>query len=536
MATMRPNSKNRNGSLDRRGRPGGLGAWILALLVSTAAAEPPELGPELLPPRHPIWADLEELWNRGGLTDLPVFTRPLPRREIAESFAGTLAGRPDLAGTGAARRIARELAFELERLGESLGPPETRPLLQWEGEKTTIRAQLEGDVLGRVLDDQARLIEGTSFGVFIRGYLPGRAFVLAEASIEKIESGNPLGDSIVKGSDWYLSSRSAYLAVATPFVDVAAGLFRNRWGPGSSGTLLLSDASLSYPGIFFGKTFAGGMGRFVATTASLHRPEERWFSAHRLEFAFGRSLRLGVHESAAYSSNGFETLYVIGVVPYTLVQRFLDRTTSEGGDVLPHRNNVMVGLDAVWRFGHGLRLDGELLIDDFATETSTQPNRIGYELGASWAGSLLGQPADARIEFVKVYRYTYSVFYGANHLHDGVPLGYEKGPDVEHALSRLDRDFGASFRAGLGLDVTRSGEGFPGEFWDPDDPQSANSGSRLSGTVERRIFPHLRARFVGRDLLDVRGRIGPEIVTNRDHEAGADRTILRGELVARYQW
>ena len=41
-----------------------------------------QMSPETLPSDHPIWVDLESLWNRGGLSSLPIFTRPLVRADI----------------------------------------------------------------------------------------------------------------------------------------------------------------------------------------------------------------------------------------------------------------------------------------------------------------------------------------------------------------------------------------------------------------------------------------------------------------------
>jgi hypothetical protein len=404
---------------------------------------------------------------------------------------------------------------------------------------------VEGALSASFSGTDGEIPPGNTAGVTIRAYLPKRVFALTDVGVEKIVDDNPLGDAIVKNSDWYLSTGSAYLSLRTEPVDLAAGLIRNRWGPGSSGTLLLSDAALSYPALFFAKTF-GERGRFTALTAALHYPENRWFSAHRVEFRVGSRLRIGVHESVAYgataapgagqveeASGGVNPLYAIGLIPYTLVQRILDRT-AEGG-VRPHRNNIMMGGDFVWRIGGGLRVDGELLVDDLATETSTQPHRLAFQAGCSYSGELFGSSADLRAEIVKVYRYTYAVFYGANFLLDGVPLGYGIGPDVERYELSFERDLSTDLEAGLGIDLTRKGESEAGEFWDPDDPQSQNAAATLSGTVETTLFPHLRARGTWRDVVWVQARLGPVHVENAEHRA-RDVNEIRGEVDARIQW
>ena len=146
------------------------------------------------------------------------------------------------------------------------------------------------------------------------------------------------------------------------------------------------------------------------------------------------------------------------------------------------------GADLEWRFADGWRLDGEFLIDELATESASQPDRIGLQGGVSWSGGFLGRSADARIEGTKVYRDTYAVFYGANFLQDDIPLGYDRGPDVEHALAYLDVNVSTDLRFGLGMEAQRHGEGRPGDFWDPEDPESQNSGADLEGVIERVLF------------------------------------------------
>jgi hypothetical protein len=261
-----------------------------------------------------------------------------------------------------------------------------------------------------------------------------------------------------------------------------------------------------------------------------------WFAAHRVDLALGSRLHVGLHEAAAYRADGVELLYAVGVVPYTLVQRLLDRTAAPGGANATQRNNVMTGIDVAWRAGAGVRLDGELLIDDLATESSSQPDRLGYQGGLSWAGTMAGAGADARVEFAKVYRYTYAVFYGADFIQDRTPLGYGLGPDVEHAEAWAERDFGMNARAGLGCELTRKGEGAPGEAWEPVTGGSRESAATLSGVVERHLFPHLRFRGAWRDVAEIRVQVGVLDVANLGHRRGDDETSLHVQAVARVEW
>jgi hypothetical protein len=501
---------------------------------SPAAATARSFAPEALPTDHPAWDDIDWIWTRTGFAGLPVFTGPLARVDIAEALLDLLAERPEIAGKAPVIRLRRELARELRALGDDDAPASTPPPLEFLEGGARFVVQGEARLAATVTDDTGDIPSGTRAGVVLRGELPGRLFVLADLGVEKILDTNPLGDSIVKNSPWYLSTNETHLAWRTDALDLTFGLLENRWGPGSSGTLLLSDDALAVPGILLGRTFGSRL-RVVAVTAALHHPEQRWFSAHRAELRLGR-VTLGLHEAAAYSSSGFDPYYVVGLIPYTLVQRLQDRTTSPGGNVTDHRNNVLVGADLAWRIADGWRADGEFLIDDLATESASQPDRLGYQAGLSWAGDAFGSSARARAEFAKVYRYTYSVFYGANLIHDETPLGYGRGPDVEHAELFGDRDFGPDLALGLGWDWNRRGESPVGEFWDPADDQSRDAASKLSGVVETRSFPHVRVGVTWRDLVTAKAKVGVLDVRNRDHEDGTDEVSAHGRFELRAQW
>jgi hypothetical protein len=492
------------------------------------------ISPEQLPSDHPIWADLEALWNRGGLTGLPIFTRPLVRADIVHAYLWTIDQRPEWSTLPEAIRVEREFARELARI-RSVAQPPTKPMLSFKEGRAELRIQSIAGVLGRLTEDEGHIDEGTYAGLMFRADLSEHAHAAVDVVLERLLDPTNLGDSILKGSDWYFYTNLATLTVRTRFVDFWLGLDRNRWGPGSSGTLLLSDAAPSAPGLYYGRTF-GSRARFTAMTASLQAPEHRWISAHRFEFSLHPRLRIGIQEAAAYFSDGIDILYAVNLIPYTVVQRILDRTSTTGASIAENRNNLMVGADLEWRFWDGWRFDTELLIDEFATESASQPHRLGGQAGVSWSGGLLGRSADARIEASKVYRATYAVFYGANFIQDDLPTGYFGAPDIEHALATLDVNVSTDLRVGVGMEAQRHGEGRPGDFWDPEDPQSKNAGADLEGVIERILFPHLRARATWRDIADVAVRAGVRDINNAGNDDSKDETGFFGDLVARWEW
>jgi hypothetical protein len=457
------------------------------------------------------------------------------REDVARAYLESVQERPEIEAWPASARVRRTLARELRALGDSGAPEPTPALLEVEAGGATLRARSAAALFAHVEEDEGHVDEGTRVGGIFRVDLSPRAHAAVDVAVERILDEENLGDSVVKGSDWYLNTNLATLTVRSGFADFTFGLDRNRWGPGESGTLLLSDAAIAYPELTFARSF-GRKARFAAVTAALHQPSGQWFSAHRLEIAFLPSLHLGIQESAAYPSDGVELLYAVNLIPYTIVQRILDRTAPPDSASVDRRNNVMAGADVVWLVGSGVRIDAEFLLDDVATESSTQPHRLAFQGGVSWAGRVGRRTADARVEATKVYQDTYAVFYGADFIQDGVPLGYARGPDVEFYRGFVDADLSTDFRVGLGLDVQRHGEGRPGDFWDPDDPSTQNSGAELTGVVETQWFPHARLRATWRDVADGTLRVGARQVTNEANEPGRDATGLFLDCVARWEW
>ncbi|NNE44208.1 MAG: hypothetical protein HKN12_08355, partial [Gemmatimonadetes bacterium] len=174
---MRRSSEHRNGRLVRPLALGTLLAVGLSGSVPGPAAAAPApsetvLPAENLPPDHPAWRDLEFVWTRGGLTGLPLFTRPLVRGDIAAALRTTREDRPDLATSAPFRRLLREFAAELRSLGVANDFTETPPLMEFrEGDaRLSVRAEATGRVEYR--DDDASVPEGTAGGLVARVILP----------------------------------------------------------------------------------------------------------------------------------------------------------------------------------------------------------------------------------------------------------------------------------------------------------------------------------------------------------------------------
>jgi hypothetical protein len=475
--------------------------------------------------------DLEVLALRGDVELPGLFARPLSRYALARALAGRAAA------SVAAARVREELAPELYDLGDRRRQPH-RPWIHLEDETARLsvaafaRFQAEASPKrGFVLTDSTR------FGLRFRlDLLPGLHFY-EELYLANIEGGRRFADPIAAGTDIVIFQDRTYVALHTRYADFAFGRDRMHWAPGKQGSLLLSGTMRPFTHLRFESTFLNDRFHAVIVNGVLSAAERRYVAFHRLDWQVHRRFRVGLAEGARYQADSVEPLYLVGIIPYPLVQRLLQRDNAspqESDDAV--RNNVMWAVDASWRPRDDLHAYGELLVDDLGTSASQVPTRIGYQLGAQHLSRVARRELWLRFEWTRVWRYVYSVFYGADFVHQGVPLGYPLGPDCRHFMLTADWQVDPRWSIGGAVERQDRGENRIGDFWDPDDPAQRDvDASEFQGVVERQW------RFLGR--LGVRPNrhawawleLGYARATNAAHQAGIDADGLTGRVILALQ-
>jgi hypothetical protein len=493
-------------------------ALAVAILPAPAARAVPV---EYLPTSHWAYEDLETLWTRGVVDSLALSSRPWSRVEIARALAR--ASTPEVRVDPVYRRVAREFARELEVLGVENAPRETPPLisLRENGSEVRVQVGVDGSASGAP-PSKAQFDSGTGGFVRARAFLGSSFFFLTEVRAERTGTDRPIGDSLVLNQDFFLNTGEAYVTYGARWIELMAGLTETRWGPGSSGTLLLSDAAVPYGSLRMRMKFAGIL-EFATLSGILVQSDQRHVAAHRLTVHASPSLSIGVGEAARYDAPSPEFLYVLNVLPYTLVERF-SALNSRVPPATSQRNNVMMGADVVWRFRPGGRIWGEYLLDDFSSETGDTPHRMAWQLGVSLDRTLDGTPVGASFEYSKVFRFTYAVFYDRDFIFADDPLGFTHGPDSEHYRLRFRADPGVAWSAGLDFEWLRQGEGFLGESWQPGTKFDAWSGLDLTGVVESTVRALPSISWTPRDNVRVRTGLGLRHVRNVEHVEGKRAT------------
>ena len=515
---------------------------LLALIACAAGASFPAAGvraaaalpAELLPSSHTLYEDLEALVARGLLPSYPIHTRPLVRTDIARALIESRDRDGAIESDLHYQRLARELAREIADLGATPPTPETGPLLDVGGREQRFRVALAGHARGDYDEKRAihwRLRDESSVAARMGLVLWPGFGAFEEIGVTRIRGQREFIDAIALHTDLEATVLRGELTGRVKALTAALGYDSFRWGPGRRGTLLLSDAAgpmnfLLLQGSVRGKIGVTGS----ALNAVISAADHRYLAAHRIELDLPPRWSLGLSEAARYSSDGLDPLYVVGLLPYTVIERIRIREASNDSLRALERANVMASADLAFRISHGLTLYGELLVDDYATKNSGMPNRIGYQLGfrsdrpwGAHAVHFLG-------EYARVRNYTYSVYYGEDFIYRARPLGYPLGPDVENVYLESAFDISRDWQLRWSGDFTNHGEGRLGVPWLPS--QGGVSTAGLSGVVEERREVWGDARWMPRDNVDLSAGAGFRRVRNDTNVAGSDREAWLARFTA----
>jgi hypothetical protein len=159
---------------------------------------------------------------------------------------------------------------------------------------------------------------------------------------------------------------------------------------------------------------------------------------HRIEWQPLPNLRIGVSEGARYQSPGWQPLYVVGVIPYVLVQRIQVQAEPDSLDAL--RNNILTSADASWRIAEGTRVYGEILVDDLHAGSDQNPNKYAFQLGWDGVGRLRRGRLSWNGEYTRVTGYVYTSYFGRDYSLQGDPLGFPVAPDSRRLRLRAAWD------------------------------------------------------------------------------------------------
>jgi len=497
----------------RVGTPKWRRAWVAGLLLAVARAA--RAAPDAtLPVGDPLAAELRllDLTDPGpeaGRLLLPhLGTRPLQWREL-------MGGAPPAEPADPARaislvRLERALARHATP-GFAAHPSLRSTPFLWraaaEGDAVELSAGLEGR--GETDRFDSRFVSGS--GV--------QARVTAAFDHWVIDSRLLLGQ--VDDARSYTAGDGRWGA--------RLGRSRWAWGPGEEGSLALSATSPAFTALAARARIEPLRADVAVLSGTLDQAAGEQLAAHRLEWQPAGRLRVGLTETARYHGSGWKPLYLIGALPYILVQRL--ETQENPDSMLTLRNNVMVGLDVAWRPLSGTRLYGELLVDDLHARTSANPNKYGFQLGWEGVGTIARTRVSWGGELTRLTRYVYTSYFGRAYEAQGRPIGFPTGPDARRVSLRGAWDWNADWQLAARVAQTDQGEGTLDRPYVPGAPRF--DPLAFEGVVEHARGGELGLRWWPASGVDCSIWGGYRRIENAGHAAGVTRETPTAALELR---
>lgn len=228
----------------------------------------------------------------------------------------------------------------------------------------------------------------------------------------------------------YHDETAAYLKLGFEHLQITYGKFSNFWGPGRSGSLILSDYATSYDQVKL--EFIFNHLKFTSIYAFLIDYKEHdqdvlqqknYLAAHRLEFLPWQWLALGLSESVVFNGRSFEPAYLNPVMFFRSAEHYLGSP-----------DNMMMGIDFKLTALKNFKFYGELFIDDITTTklgTDWYGNKLGYQIGSFWVDPFKIKNADVRIEYTRIRPYVYSHKNSLDYKHYDSLLGHSIGPNAD---------------------------------------------------------------------------------------------------------
>ena len=362
----------------------------------------------------------------------------------------------------------------------------------------------------------------------------------------------PTGDLFVQEFDFNFPTRS-YVKLGNLHVDFLAGREQMKWGPGRRSSLVVSDSPPYYDMLqltYFSPTFKASF--FFAALESYLTNEEREIqddykdkgfvtfpkdadsqrkslTGHRFEFRLGENLLLGISDVLLIGGRSPE-LTDIGPL------MFLHNVYGE------NYSNVMLGLDVTYVPLPGMRVYGELGIDDIQNPWeagSSIPSGLGYQAG----GEVLNLPVPRKpslyFEWTRISPWMYNrwqpylIFTSRRKLASfpdythyasylDFPTGYFLGGDVQSFYFELAWTELGRWNMSVSYELRQKGE----IYLNPLDPESqfenytTTENSTPTGTVLTSHILKTTGKMTITPNISLVGEISTGYELNREHTAG----------------
>ncbi len=487
---------------------------------------------EEIPVESPVYRLVDDLAASYPVNSALLLTRPWTRADLGRFIDQLTADTPAAASDPAVLRLRRELA-------PAGGAAGLEPMFA--SEQDDLSFELSGYARTSYAEDRSRETVARDHRVGLQGSLAfgERGLLFADGYAGNVTPGahgTPGRDGSFHSTDseataWF---DRAYASWITRGFSLRAGHTWLDWGPGSNGTLGLSDAAPAFD-LIAASVALPGDARLHWFVATLDAVGASYLAGHRLAFRAGPAVEMSFTELARFDGTGSVPLYLLPVVPYALFDRRVRGASDLPADSLDKvgRNNVMYMMDFSWTWRPGTRLYGELLLDD-ATLDNSRPLAIGWQAGMHLRRLIGGAAWSLRGDYSRLYSYVYSTSHGQDFIHAGFPTGFPLGPDVDRFSARLEWRADPAWGLGVEGSAARKGSQPLGQAWQPGTPVRARL--VLSFPVDQDQRLALTADWSPSPSVAVSAAGGRAWAKSRNHVYRDDADGLYGRAQAGFRW
>lgn len=290
--------------------------------------------------------------------------------------------------------------------------------------------------------------------------------------------------------------------------DFTIGRTLRAYGPHDNDRLLISTNSPAFDQISM--SYSNSWLSFSYWTTRLNSFHDadsnkinRYLAAHRLAIKPHKRLEIGMTETVLYGreGSGWELYYLNPLLPF-----YWEQYNNRIDD------NIYWQMDFSWFAMDGLKLYGELLIDDFQIDFVTEPHQLGFNLGFSELGLLLSDYLQIEADYTQIR----NTVYGQNKFwnvfaNEGVVIGSSLGTDADRLRYRITWHHSPLLRFAVGGSFDRKGEG----RYDNRDAYPAPQDQPFpSGTVQERWDNYFQVHLFNNHQFELLARGGYRHIDN----------------------
>lgn len=418
---------------------------LVLILIASGFFSPPTIRAQSVasvPMYSPIYQDLRYLKTRGFFSTLDLTSLPLNRSEIASALY-SLEKDTGLARISepVLRNLYEEFGPDIEVLASepsSLSDLLKRGIKQLTGKQISQKTETHPAKLGLTLDDYLQGPDPTVFrgGIRTQGQLDlfNHLSIMNSMFITNNPGEAKKGSSKVwRGLSGYteLAYLRSYFQYKHLKFDILLGRDFLRFGPGRTGTLLISDAGRTFDQYRISARYKSVKFTFGTIQLNNHDDVARYVSFHRLSIFAVKNLTISLNESILYTgSQGSPAFKYLNPFLLYHAEQLNSTGNSAGG------GNTLESIDIDWYPEQNYHLWGSILVDDFQIDKQTkgdlEPNELGFLTGAGVTNLIIPRN-ELWVEYAAITNRTYQTPHPDDHyVQRGYPVGYFLGNDFDN--------------------------------------------------------------------------------------------------------